>query len=136
MQILKVLRDIKEADRIHKKSRARTLNVDVDNSEVPKFCSRVSIFKELINSVPYYIRIVCSCCLNRRSVGLFNSFVRFLMMMYSALSHLLRLILCSKNIDIGRLERVLIARRLLFNSFVPNEPFLCPLKTSETRKVF
>ena len=48
--------EVKKADRTHKKSRARTLNFDANN-EVPRFCSKVSVFKELINSGPYYM-----CC--------------------------------------------------------------------------
>ena len=82
--------EVKRADRIHKKSRARTLNFDANN-EVPRFCSNVSVFKQLIKSAPYYICVVCNCCLNRRSVGLFNrnSFVRFLMMYLALFRHLM-----------------------------------------------
>ena len=54
-----------------KKSRARTLKFDANN-EVPRFCSNVSVFKQLINSGPYYMCVVCNRCLYRRSVGLFN----------------------------------------------------------------
>ena len=46
--------EVKSADRIRKKLRASTLNFD-PNNEVPRFCSKVSVFKELINSWPYYI---------------------------------------------------------------------------------
>ena len=35
--------EVKEADRIRKKSRARTLSIDADNSEVPKICSKISV---------------------------------------------------------------------------------------------
>ena len=63
--------EVKSADRICKKSRTSTLNFDANN-EVPRFCSKVSVFKELINSGPYYICVVCNRCLYRRSVGLFN----------------------------------------------------------------
>ena len=63
--------EVKRADRIRKKSRARTLNFDANN-EVPRFCSKVSVFKERMNSGPYYICVVCNRCLYRRSVGLFN----------------------------------------------------------------
>ena len=51
--------EVKRADRIRKKSRARTLNFD-ENNEVPRFCSKVSVFKQLINSGPYYICVVCN----------------------------------------------------------------------------
>ena len=63
--------EVKRADRIRKKSRARTLNFDANN-EVPRFCSNVSVFKQLSNSGPYYICVVCNRCLYRRSVDLFN----------------------------------------------------------------
>ena len=36
--------EVKRADRIRKKSRARTLNFDA-NKEVPRFYSKVSVFK-------------------------------------------------------------------------------------------
>ena len=35
--------NVKRADRIRKKSRVRTLNIDANN-EVPRFCSKVSVF--------------------------------------------------------------------------------------------
>ena len=57
--------------RIHKKSRTRALNSDANN-EIPRFCSKVSVFKELINSGLYYTCVVCNRCLHRRSVGLFH----------------------------------------------------------------
>ena len=63
--------EAKNANRIHKKSRARTLNF-VANNELPRFCSKISVFKERIKSGPYYICLVCNRCLHRRSVGLFN----------------------------------------------------------------
>ena len=63
--------EVKRADRIRRKSRARTLDFDANN-EVPRFCSNVSVIKQLINSGPYYICVVCNRCLYRRSVGLFN----------------------------------------------------------------
>ena len=63
--------EVKKTDRIHKKSRAKKLNFDGDNNEVPKFCSKISLFKELTNSGPYYIYVVCYLYLHRRSVGLF-----------------------------------------------------------------
>ena len=63
--------EVKSTDRIRKNSRTKTLNFDAYN-EVPRFCSKVSVFKELINSEPYYICVVCNCCLYRRLVGLFN----------------------------------------------------------------
>ena len=63
--------EVKRADRIRKKSRARTLKFDANN-EVPRFCSNVSVFKQLINSGPYYMCVVCNRCLYRRSVSLFN----------------------------------------------------------------
>ena len=44
--------EVKSADGIRKNSRAKTLlNFDAYN-EVPRFCSKVSVFKELINSWP------------------------------------------------------------------------------------
>ena len=39
---------------------------------MPRFCSKVSVFKKFINCGPYYICVVCNRCLYRRSVGLFN----------------------------------------------------------------
>ena len=63
--------EAKRADRIRKKTRARTLNFDANN-EVPGFCSNVSVFKQLINSGPYYICVVCNRCLYRRLMGLLN----------------------------------------------------------------
>ena len=54
-----------------KKARAKTLNFDVNN-EMPRFCSKVSVFKELINSGPYYICAACNRYLYRRLVCLFN----------------------------------------------------------------
>ena len=44
-------------EQIRKEARARTLNFDANNG-VPRFCSNVSVFKQLINSGPYYM-----CCL-------------------------------------------------------------------------
>ena len=64
-------KEVKRADRIRKKPRARTLNFD-GNNEVPRFCSKVSIFKERINSRPYYICVVCNRSFYRRSMGLFE----------------------------------------------------------------
>ena len=43
--------EVKSTDRIWKNSRAKTLNFDAYN-EVPRLCSKVSVFKELINSCP------------------------------------------------------------------------------------
>ena len=43
--------EVKSVIRIRKKSRARTLNFDANN-EVPRSCSKVSVFKKLINSGP------------------------------------------------------------------------------------
>ena len=42
----------KKISTIRKRSRGKILNFDEDNNEVPKFCSKVSIFKELVNSGP------------------------------------------------------------------------------------
>ena len=50
-----------------------TLNFD-ENYEVPKFGSKVSALKKLINSGPYYICCVCNIYPYRRSVGLFNTY--------------------------------------------------------------
>ena len=61
----------KKAYRIQKGSRAREVNFDADN-QVPRFYSRISLSKDLINSRPYYIHVVCNWCTYRRSVGLFN----------------------------------------------------------------
>ena len=44
--------EVKRADRNCLKSRVRALNFDANN-EVPRICSKVSVFKELINSGPY-----------------------------------------------------------------------------------
>ena len=64
--------EVKSTNRICKNSRARTLlNFDACN-EVSTFCSKVSVFKELIDSGPYYICVVCNRCLYRRSVDLFS----------------------------------------------------------------
>ena len=46
--------NIEKADRIRTESRARKLNFDEDN-QVPRFCSKISVFNDLINSEPYYI---------------------------------------------------------------------------------
>lgn len=44
--------EVKKISTIRKRSRGKILNFDEDNNEVPKFCSKVSIFKELVNSGP------------------------------------------------------------------------------------
>ena len=82
--------EVKGADRIRKKSRARTLNFDVNN-EVPRFCSKVSVLKQFINSGPYYICVVCSRCLYRRSVAYLIeiSSVQFLMTYLVLFRHLM-----------------------------------------------
>ena len=135
--------EVKRADRIRKKSRARTLNFDANN-EVTRFCSKVSVFKELINSGPYYICVACNRCLYRRSVGLFdrNKFfpisddVFNLVLSIDGNFYICKT--CGKKLnkncvpcqsvcnmlevcelpkvikDIQRLERIFVARRLLF----------------------
>ena len=61
--------EIKSPDRIPKKSGTRTLiNFDAYN-EVTQFCSNVSLFKELIDSGPYYICVVYNHFLHRRSAA-------------------------------------------------------------------
>ena len=48
---------VKSADRICKKSRGRPSNFDANN-EVLRFCSKVFVFKKLIDSGPYYICVI------------------------------------------------------------------------------
>ena len=59
--------EVKKGERICKKAKARKINFDVDN-KVPRFEFKVSVFKELINSGPYYICVVCNRNLYKKSV--------------------------------------------------------------------
>ena len=59
-------KEVKKVDRIQKESRTRKVNFDTDD-QVPRFYSRISISKDVINSRPY----LC-CCIYRSLVGLFN----------------------------------------------------------------
>ena len=117
--------EVKKADRTRKKSRARTLNFDANN-EVPRFC------------------VVCNSCQYKKSVGLFNrnkfcaisDNIFRLVSSFDGNFYLCKT--CGKKLnknsipcqavcnmlevcelpkeftDIRRLERVLVARRLLF----------------------
>ena len=64
--------EVKKVSAIRKRSRGKILNFDQDNNEVPKFCSKVSVFKELVNSGPCYICVVCNHCPHRGSEDLPN----------------------------------------------------------------
>ena len=66
--------ELKGAHRIRKRSRATNNMKFWWNYELPKFGSKVSALKKLINSGPYYICCVCSSYPYRRSVGLFNTY--------------------------------------------------------------
>ena len=52
--------EVKKGDRRHKKAKARKIDFDADN-KLPRFEVKVSVFKEHINSGPYYICVVCNC---------------------------------------------------------------------------
>ena len=135
--------EVKKGDRIRKKAKARKINFDADD-KVPRFEFKISVFKELINSGPYYICVVCNCNLYKKSVVLFHrdkysvisddvfrhvtSFdgkfyicktygKKFLKncIPCQAVCNILKVSELPKEFrDIRRLERVLIARRLLF----------------------
>ena len=60
---------VKKYDRIRKKAKARKINIDADN-KVPRFEFKVSVFKDLIDSGPYYICVACNCNLYKKSVVL------------------------------------------------------------------
>ena len=64
-------KEVKKGDRIRKKAKARKTNFDADN-KVPRFEFKVSVFKELINSGPYYICVVCNRNLYKKSVVVFH----------------------------------------------------------------
>ena len=64
-------KEVKKGDRIRKKAKARKINFDADN-KVPRIEFKVSVFKELINSAPYYICVVCNRNLYKKSVVLFH----------------------------------------------------------------
>ena len=134
---------VKSADRICKKSRGRPSNFDANN-EVLRFCSKVFVFKKLIDSGPYYICVIWNRCLYRRLVGLFNR-NKFYVISHDVFSlvssfdgnfyickscgkklkknciscqavcNLLEVCELPKKFrDIRRLERILVAKRLLF----------------------
>ena len=62
---------VKTGDRIRKKAKTRKIIFDEDN-KVPRLEFKISVFKELINSGPYYICVVCNCKLYKKSVVLFH----------------------------------------------------------------
>ena len=62
--------EVKKDDRIRKKAKARKINFDADN-KVPRFEFKISVFKELINSGPYYICVASNRNLYKNSVVLF-----------------------------------------------------------------
>ena len=66
--------EVKRAHRIRKKSRATKNIKFWWKNEVAKFDSKVSALKKLTNSGPYYICVVCISYLYRRLVGLFNTY--------------------------------------------------------------
>ena len=51
--------EVKKADRICKESRARRFDSDA-HKQVRRFYSKASVFKDLINSGPYFICAACS----------------------------------------------------------------------------
>ena len=132
----------------HKESK----NIDRMRKRVKKtFHSKVAMFKELINSGPYHICVVCNCCLYRRSVCTFkrDKFSGFsdkvFILVESFDGNFYICMTCGKKLkkncipcqavynqlefcelpkefrDIRRLEKVLVATRLLFKkiSIIP-----------------
>ena len=135
--------EVKKGDRIRKKAKAIKINFDAGN-KVPRFDFNVSIYKELINSEQYYICVICNRNLYKKSVVLFHrdkysvisdDVFRHVTSL-DGKSYICKT--CGKKLkqncipcqavcnmlevselpeefrDIRRLERVLIARRLLF----------------------
>ena len=62
------MKRLKKVDRIRKKAKAGKVNFDADN-KVPRFEFKVSVFKELINSGPYYICVACNRNLYKKVSG-------------------------------------------------------------------
>ena len=60
--------EVKKEGRIRKKTKTRKINFDADN-KVPRFEFKVSVFKELINSGPYYICVACNRNLYKKVSG-------------------------------------------------------------------
>ena len=63
--------EVKKGDRIRKKAKARKINFDADD-KVPRFEFKISVFKELINSAPYYICVACNRNMYKKSVVLLH----------------------------------------------------------------
>ena len=85
------------------------------------FHSKVAVFKELINSGPYYMCVVSNRCLYRRSVCTFKrdkfsgKKLKKNCIPCQAVYNQLELCKLPKEFrDIRRLEKVLVGRRLLF----------------------